>query len=206
MIIEKLVVGPLASNCYIVASEDNKGIIIDPGADAAEILRKVDELELDIKYIILTHGHIDHVGALGEVKEVTDAEIAIHTKDVDSLEKQSLIADQFGISFLDIPSPGLLLKDGDIISVGSLHFSILHTPGHSSGGICLLGDGVLFSGDTLFNFGIGRYDLPGGDYYQLINGIRTKLMVLPDETTVYPGHGPATTIGNERLNNPFLNT
>lgn len=206
MIIKALVVGPLASNCYIVASEDKEGIIIDPGADAAEIMREIVKLKLDIKYIVLTHGHIDHIGASKEIKEATSAKIAVHTKDVDSLQRQSLIAEQFGISFRDPPSADLLLKDGDIINIGAGQFSVLHTPGHSPGSICLYGEGMLFSGDTLFHFGIGRYDLSGGDYYQLMSGIRSKLMVLPDETSVYPGHGPATTIGTERQANPFLNS
>ena len=205
MIINGLVVGPLASNCYIVSPESNKeGMIIDPGAEAAVILKKVSDLELDIKYIVLTHGHIDHIGAVKEVKEATGAEVAIHADDAPALQGQSFFAEQFGLSFQTPPPPDRLLQGGDSIDIGDLHFLVLHTPGHSAGGICLLGQGVLFSGDTLFNFGIGRYDLPGGDYYQLMNSIHTKLMVLPDETAVYPGHGPSTTIGAERQSNPFL--
>ena len=205
MIIEGLVVGPLASNCYIVGAESNKeGMIIDPGADAEVILKKVSDLGLDIKHIVLTHGHIDHIGALKEIKEATGAEIAVHAEDAASLQGQSFVAEQFGIPFQDPPPPDRLLQDGDSIDIGDLRFSVLHTPGHSPGGICLFGEGALFSGDTLFNFGIGRYDLPGGDYYQLMNSITTRLMVLPDETAVYPGHGPATTIGAERRANPFL--
>ncbi len=205
MIIDGLVVGPLASNCYIVGSGSNKeGMIIDPGAEAVVILKKVDDLGLDIKYIVLTHGHIDHVAALKEVKEATGAKVAIHADDASSLQGQAFFAEQFGLSYQVPPSPDRLLKDGDSIDIGDLHFLVLHTPGHSPGGICLLGQGVVFSGDTLFNYGIGRYDLPGGDYNQLMKSIDTKLMVLPDETTVYPGHGPGTTIGAERLANPFL--
>ena len=205
MIIEGLVVGPLASNCYIVGSGSNKeGMLIDPGAEAVVILKKVDDLGLDIKYIVLTHGHIDHVAALKEVKEATGAKVAVHADDASSLQGQSFFAEQFGLSYQVPPSPDRLLKDGDSIDIGDLHFLVLHTPGHSPGGICLLGQGVVFSGDTLFNYGIGRYDLPGGDYNQLMKSIDTKLMVLPDETTVYPGHGPGTTIGAERLANPFL--
>jgi len=179
-------------------------MIIDPGAEAVVILKKVDDLGLDIKYIVLTHGHIDHVAALKEVKEATGAKVAVHADDASSLQGQSFFAEQFGLSYQVPPSPDRLLKDGDSIDIGDLHFLVLHTPGHSPGGICLLGQGVVFSGDTLFNYGIGRYDLPGGDYNQLMKSIDTKLMVLPDETTVYPGHGPGTTIGAERLANPFL--
>ncbi|GAH28002.1 unnamed protein product [marine sediment metagenome] len=206
MILKKLVVGPFASNCYIVGSESSKeGIIIDPGDEAEVILRNVEDLELEIRSIVLTHGHIDHIGALKEVKEATGAEVAIHTDEAESLQRQPL-STLFGISYPDPPPPDRSLKDGDGIDIGDLHFLVLHTPGHSPGGICLLGEGVVFSGDTLFNYGIGRTDLPGGNHSQLMNSIHTKLMVLPDNTVVYPGHGPETTIGTERRDNPFLHT
>ena len=204
MIIKKLEVGPFASNCYIISSESNKeGVIIDPGADAEEILKNVKDLGLDIKFIVLTHGHIDHIGALKEVKEATGAEVAIHSDDAKSLHEPSL-GRVFGLSYPPPPPPDRLLKGGDSIDIGDLHFLVLHTPGHSLGGICLLGEGVVFSGDTLFNYGIGRYDLPGGSYSQLMDSIYTKLMILPDNTIVCPGHGPDTTIGTERRGNPFL--
>ncbi len=204
MIVKKVVVGPFASNCYIVGSESNKeGVIIDPGADAKEILKNVKDLGLDIKLIVLTHGHIDHTGAVKEVKKTTGAEVAIHTDDAKSLQEQ-LLGRLFGLSYPPPPPPDWLLKDGDSIDIGNLHFLVVHTPGHSPGGICLLEEGVVFSGDTLFNYGIGRTDMPGGSYSQLMNSIHTKLMILPDNTTVYPGHGPATTIGTERHSNPFL--
>ena len=206
MIVKRVVVGPFASNCYIVGAESNReGIIIDPGDNAKEILRIVNDSGLDIKLIVLTHGHIDHTGAVKEVKEATGAEVAIHTDDAKSLQEQSL-ARMFGLSYPPPPPPDRLLTDGDSIDIGDLHFSVLHTPGHTQGGICLLGGGVVFSGDTLFNYSIGRYDLPGGSYSQLMDSIHTKLMVLPDDTIVYPGHGPETTVGIERQNNPFLHT
>ena len=205
MIIEKLEVGPFASNCYIVGAESNKeAIIIDPGADANKILERVKELGLEVKHIVLTHGHVDHVGALKEVKEATEAEVAIHADDAASLHGRSL-SNMFGLFFPPPPPADRLLKGGDSIDIDDLHFLVLHTPGHTTGGICLLGEGVVFSGDTLFNFGIGRFDMPGGDGNQLMDSIHTKLMVLPDNTVVYPGHGPETTIGTERNWNPFLN-
>ncbi len=204
MIVKKLVVGPFASNCYIIGSESNKeGVIIDPGAEAEEILKNVKDLGLNIKFIVLTHGHIDHIGALKEVKETTGAEVAIHTDEAKSLHERSL-ATVFGLSYPPPPPPDRLLKGGDSIDIGDLHLLVVHTPGHSRGGICLLGEGVVFSGDTLFNFGIGRYDLPGGNGNQLMDSIHTKLMILPDNTIVCPGHGPDTTIGTERRGNPFL--
>jgi len=144
---------------------------------------------------------MDHIGALKGVKEATGAEVAIHADDARFLRRLSL-STVYSLSFP--PPPERLLGDGDSIDIGDLHFTVLHTPGHSPGGICLLGHGVLFSGDTLFNYGIGRTDFPGGSHQQLMNNINTKLMALPDDTVVYPGHGPGTTIGTERRGNPFL--
>jgi glyoxylase-like metal-dependent hydrolase (beta-lactamase superfamily II) len=178
-------------------------MIIDPGGEAKRILKKVSDLKLDIKLVVLTHGHIDHVGALGEVKEASGADIAAHADDVKTLGDGSLSV-LLGISPLALPPPDRLLEDGDKIDIGNLNFIVRHTPGHSPDSICLLGGGVVFSGDTLFNYGIGRADLPGGNPSQLMDSIRTKLMVLADETIVYPGHGPKTTIGAERRGNPFL--
>ncbi len=204
MILKNMVVGPFASNCYIVGSESNKeGMIIDPGAEAEVILEKVKDLELEIKSIVLTHGHIDHIGALKEVKEATGAEVAIHADDAQALQENS-VSTMFGLSYPTPLPADRLLQGEDSMDIGDLHFLVLHTPGHSPGCICLLGEGIIFSGDTLFNYGIGRADLPGGSYSQLMNSIHTKLMVLPDNTIVYPGHGPDTTIGTERRGNPFL--
>ena len=205
MILEKLEVGLFASNCYIVGAESNReGIIIDPGAEANKILKKVEELKLEIKLIVLTHAHRDHFGALKEVKEATDAEVAIHVDDARSLQAMPPSGREFHLPLQVLPPPDRLLKDGDSIDISDLHFLVLHTPGHTPGGICLLGEGVVFTGDTLFNSSIGRFDMPGGSGRQLMDGIHTKLMVLPDSTIVYPGHGPETTISTERQWNPFL--
>lgn len=205
VIIEKLEVGPLAVNCYVVGDEASRmGMIIDPGAESVTILKRVKALGLDIEVIVLTHAHFDHIGALKELKEVTRAEIAIHTDDAQSLPLGNTLGAVFGFSFLPPPAPDRLLKDGDAINFGTQRFLVLHTPGHTPGGICLLGEGMVFTGDTLFYASIGRADLPGGNSKQLMDSINTKLMALSDNTSVYPGHGPKSTIGQERRHNPFL--
>jgi len=205
MLLRALELGPFLSKCYILGSEKTKeGMVIDPGAEGRFILRNVEEMGLHIRLIVATHSHIDHVSAVREVKEATKAEFVIHKEEADSLAKGKVHALLFfGLPF-DVCQPDRLVEEGEEIKIDDLTFSILHTPGHSPGGICLLGQGVIFSGDTLFNMGIGRYDLPGGDYQLLMNSIQTKLMPLPDETIVYPGHGPQTTIGYEKKWNPFL--
>ena len=207
MVVKTLVVGSFAANCYVVGSSSTmKGMIIDPGAEAPTILRTVQQMGLSVSLIVITHAHIDHVGAVRAVTEKTHAQFAIHEAEKGLL----LTAPMRMLTALGLtpvkspPQPDRLLKDGDRIDVDDLHFEVLHTPGHSSGGICLLGHGVVFSGDTLFKLGIGRTDFPGCSHERLMKSIREKLMVLPDETIVYPGHGPPTTIGDERRGNPFL--
>ena len=205
MIIERIEVGPFASNCYVVGAEPgHEGIVIDPGAGAKEILRRIEDLRLDVKYIVLTHGHVDHIGALKEVKEATNAVIAIHADDAGALQSRNPLSMMYRLSMQSLPPADRLLKGGDRLDIDSLPFQVLHTPGHTPGGICLLGAEVVFTGDTLFNLGIGRTDMPGGSHIELMDSIVTQLMVLPDKTAVYPGHGPPTTIGIEREWNPFL--
>ncbi|MFH1003618.1 MAG: MBL fold metallo-hydrolase [Chloroflexota bacterium] len=205
MILETLEVGPFASNCYIVGDEAARaGMIIDPGDEGGAILRTVKALKLDIKLIVLTHGHMDHIGGLTAVKEGTGATVCAHAGDADFIQERPRRSVLTGAPYPTVPPVDRWLNGGDTLAVGNLSFTVLPTPGHSQGGICLLGHGVLFAGDTLFNYGIGRTDLPGGNYQQLMDSIHTKLMVLPDDTVVYPGHGPQTTIGAERRANPFL--
>ncbi|MBI4302249.1 MAG: MBL fold metallo-hydrolase [Chloroflexi bacterium] len=205
MVVGALVVGPFASNCYIVGSRATKeGLIIDPGAEAEAIIQEVTKLGLTIKTIVATHGHIDHVGAVGPIKEATGAIFAMHADDIEIMTGHSRRGSMFSSSWPSPPTPDLRLAEGDAINIGDLHFTVIHTPGHTPGGICLLGDGLIFTGDTLFQSSIGRYDMPGGDGALLVENIQSKLMVLSDDTLVLPGHGPETTIGQERQWNPFL--
>ncbi|MFQ5924675.1 MAG: MBL fold metallo-hydrolase [Dehalococcoidia bacterium] len=208
MILRALELGLFASTCYIVGSEKTKeGMIIDPGAEAETIMESVRQLGLTIELIVATHAHPDHIMALHLVEEATDAPFAMHEAEASGGMVQA-IAGMLGMltagSFGAPPTPERSLEDGDIIEVGDLRFAVLHTPGHSPGGICLYGHGVVFSGDTLFNSGIGRTDFPGCSHEELMDSIHNKLMALPDETVVLPGHGPQTTIGTERRYNPFL--
>ncbi len=203
MIIRKLTLGPYASNCYIVGDEATKeGMIIDSGAEAGEILRAAEKLGLKIKLIVLTHRHPDHVGAAGPVKKATGAPLAVHAECAKYLpQSASYVYEQ---PFEGVPKPERILNDGDTIDIGGLHFKVLHTPGHTPCGISIYGEGHVFTGDTLFNYGIGRYDLIDGDYDALIKGIKTKLLTLPPETIVHPGHGPDSLITTEKRANPFL--
>ncbi len=196
------------SNCYVLGSEKTKdGMIIDPGAEAGRILKTVQEEGLNIKMIVATHMHGDHIGALAKVKEATGADFAVHEaeasrKGVASLNR--MMGAMMGGSFRAPPQPERTLHDGDVVEIGDLSFRVIHTPGHSPGGICLYGHGVLFCGDTLFNLSVGRTDFPGGDYDQLMKSIKGKLMALPDDTRVLCGHMSETTIGFERRHNPFV--
>lgn len=202
MLIRRIVVGPLETNCYIVADSSGKGVIIDPGADDQLILNEASQF--DIKMILLTHGHADHISALKKVREVARAPFAIHPLDVSLLGPKSLNY-VINPNFSPLPPPDKLLVDNDEINIGELIIKALHTPGHSPGSSCFLINNVLFSGDTLFYLGIGRIDL-GGDFSMLIDSIKNKLMILDDDIKVYPGHGPETTIGTERRGNPFLSS
>lgn len=205
MIFRALTVGFIATNCYIAGSEiTRRGLVIDPGGSARDILSAIKSLKLEVVMIVATHCHFDHIGAVTVLKEATGAKFA-----VGGGEKMppgafaKLVAVMSGGSG-SVPEPDIILKDGDSIDIDDLHFKVLFTPGHSPDEISLYGHGILFSGDTLFNSGIGRTDFPGCSYEQLAASIKDKLYALPDDTVVYPGHGPETTIGDEKRGNPFI--
>lgn len=205
MILKMLTVGPLQTNCYILGDEKSKeAVVIDPGGNFEEIEKQLMRLRLKVKYIILTHGHFDHTGALAQLKKTTGAEILIHSADAFMLSK-----DNRGQPFLlesgDEPcSADRTLKEGDKIQFGENILEVLHTPGHTPGGISLVIDKMIFTGDTVFCGSVGRTDLPGGSYRKLMDSIKTKLLSKYDDYVIYPGHGPESTIGEERRDNPFL--
>ncbi len=206
MVLIRLIVGPLQVNCYILADEKTKeAVVIDPGDDAGEILKIIREKGFNVKYIINTHAHFDHVGANKALKEATGAALLLHEADAPVLATVSNQSHSFGLSPVVSPPADRYLKHGDIVTAGEVALKILHTPGHTPGGISLLEEGMVFTGDSLFAGSIGRTDFPGGDLLTLLRSIKTNLMVLPDETKVFSGHGPASTIGEERRENPFLN-
>jgi glyoxylase-like metal-dependent hydrolase (beta-lactamase superfamily II) len=206
MILEQLVVGQLGTNCYLVGCpETRQGLVIDPGGEGRTIAARIRNLQLKVKRIILTHGHIDHWAGAGEVVAATGAPISLHREDAPLVgnPEASLAAFLAGPQVrLDVADD--FLEDGAVVEVGRVKLRVLHTPGHTPGGICLYGAGIVFTGDTLFEGSIGRTDFPGGNLRQLIATIREKLLVLPDDTEVCPGHGPRTTIGYERRYNPYL--
>ena len=205
MVLRKLELEPYGSNCYIIGSDSTgEGLVIDPGGAAEHIISHIEQLGLQVKLIVLTHGHMDHTGALAQVKAATGAAVAIHPEDADYLRGDHPMMKAFGGSGEPPAEPDRLLNEGDVIDVGEVQLRVVHTPGHTAGGICLITDGFAFTGDTLFQFSIGRTDFPGGSHEQLIANIHSKLLVLPDETRVCPGHGPDTTIDIERRVNPFL--
>jgi hydroxyacylglutathione hydrolase len=203
--IKRLVVGSLSANCYIVGSEiAGEGMVIDPGGNAEDIFRAISDSGLDIKVIVLTHGHSDHIAALCDIQDRTGAEVAIHKADAEFLRGRGSFSMMFGISYKTPGPPDRLLGEGDIISISDLRFTVVHTPGHTPGSICLITADKVFTGDTLFYRGIGTTLMPGSSRRQLIESIHNRLMVLPDKTAVYPGHGRETTIGAERRDNPYL--
>lgn len=206
MIIVALPVGLIQTNCYVVGCEETKvGAVIDPGGHPERILAEVEHHGLAVKYVLNTHGHFDHTEANGALVAATGAPLAIHPQDQSLLEAAGGAA-WFGMSADSSPPPDLELHDGDELEIGQLHFRVLHTPGHTPGHVCFYESdhGVLFDGDVLFYRSVGRTDLPGGSWQQLLESIQGVLFSLPDETAVYSGHGPATTIGEEKRLNPWV--
>ena len=202
--IRSFAVMPFDENCYVVSDDTGEGVVIDPGGMAKEILAYIREKKLSIQAVLDTHGHCDHIGANDAIRDETGAPLYIHKADAPMLSDMRLNLSAFmGFKALSRPAEHLL-SEGDKISFGKSELEVIHTPGHTVGGVCFVGDGVVFTGDTLFAGSIGRSDFPGGSEVELIGNIKKKLLALPDEMKVYSGHGPSSEIGWERQCNPYL--
>lgn len=204
MTVDTFVRGPLENNVYLVADEaSGEALVIDPAIGSEDLLEIIAGRGLKLRWVVNTHGHFDHVGENAAFLAGTDAQLAIHRADLESLRQVKGIAAFYGCSAEKSPDPDRFLEDGDELVLGSHTFRVTHTPGHSPGGVCLIGHGVAFVGDTVFEGSVGRTDLPGSSHEELMESLR-KLSALPEETVVYAGHGPPTTIGKEKKHNPFL--
>ncbi len=203
MEIQRLVLGEIGTNCYIVAASSKEALVIDPGGGSEVIEKTLEAGGYDLKFIVLTHGHYDHIGAAGELAKKTGAKICLNDQDAILLARPNVnLSVLFGRSeTYDFEVEGL--KEGDILEIGDLKFSVIETPGHTPGSISLKGDGVLFVGDLLFAGSVGRTDFPYGSHKVLMESLK-KLLLLGDKLRVFPGHGEGTTIGEERRSNPFL--
>jgi hydroxyacylglutathione hydrolase len=207
MILETFPVGPLHCNCTILGDEvTHEAIVVDPGDNIPEILSRLQKHGLTLRQIVVTHAHIDHVGGAARLRKHTGAPVLMNQQDLELLGMMEMQAGWLGVPTPQVAPPDASAEDGLSIGLATLPAQVLHTPGHTPGSICLLfpDHHLLLAGDTLFAGSIGRTDLPGGDGQQILRSLRGRLLVLPDSTRVVPGHGPETTIGEERQSNPFL--
>lgn len=207
MILETFPVGPLRCNCTILGDEvTHEAMVVDPGDNIPEILSRLQKHGLTLRQIVVTHAHIDHVGGAAQLRKLTGAPVVMNQQDLGLLGMMEMQAGWLGVPTPEVAPPDASAEDGLAIGLTTLPAQVLHTPGHTPGSICLLfpDQHLLLAGDTLFAGSIGRTDLPGGDGQQILRSLRGRLLVLPDATRVLPGHGPETTIGEERQSNPFL--
>ncbi|MHB1125449.1 MAG: MBL fold metallo-hydrolase [Bacillota bacterium] len=205
MFLKTIVIGGFSTNCYIVGCDETKeAAVIDPGGSEQEILKAIQENGLQVRYVINTHGHVDHIASNREIKEATGAELIIHEEDANFLvnPKKSLLS--FTGKTEAGPAADRTVVDGDTIQFGNVKLEVIHTPGHTPGGMCLKTGDVIFTGDTLFSGSVGRTDFPGGSHYELVQSIKEKLLCYSDDVIIYPGHGPSSTLRMEREYNPFL--
>lgn len=197
--------GPLRTNTYLVYDETKEAFLVDPGSYLKQISNNVASKELDLKYIVLTHGHGDHIGGIAQFKvDFPDIKVVALEDEKATLNDSVMNNSKLLLGGETTMDADLYVHDGETLKIGNMDLKFLATPGHTPGGMSIVIDNVVFSGDTLFKTSIGRTDMPGGDYNQLINSIRTKLFTLPDDTKVYTGHMGNTTIGWEKKHNPFV--
>jgi hydroxyacylglutathione hydrolase len=207
MILEMLTVGPFQENCYVIGDEETGvGAVVDPGDEAARIALTVEQTGLEIGHILITHAHIDHVGAVAALADEYACPVLMHAEAEPMLNQLPTQAMMMGLRFGKVPTIDRHIEDDEVLEIGGLRLKSLYTPGHAPGHLAfhVEGEGLVLSGDAVFAGSVGRTDLFGGDMEVLLRSINEKLLTLPDETRVYPGHGPETTIGNERSYNPFL--
>ena len=201
MILQTYTEPPIDNNNYLLIDEESKeAVLIDCSAVDDRIKDALNEAGAKLKYILLTHGHFDHVAGI----RPTNAKIVMHEKDVMILNQANMYLPMFGIPEITIPEIDIFIKDGDNLKIGNTDIKVIHTPGHTQGGVCYLIKDMLFSGDTIFRESVGRCDLEGGNFNQIVESIKTKIFTLPDDIKIYPGHGRETTVGWEKLHNQFM--
>ncbi len=206
MILHTIPVGMNQTNCYVVGCEETRrAVVIDPGGEGGRIVRQIERSNLDVRHVLITHAHFDHIGGVADVIDATGAKLAVHPNERPLLEAGGG-ASMWGLNVEPSPPPDVELSKGQVIEVGTLRFQVLLTPGHSPGGVTFYeaDERAAFVGDALFSNGIGRTDLPGGAHETLMRSVKEVLFALPDDTVVYPGHGPHTTIGEEKRSNPWV--
>ena len=203
MIIKSFLKPPIDNNNYLILDETtNEAALIDCSCFDDEILTVLEDSNIKLKYILLTHGHFDHITGLNDTDE--DVKVLMHSADMDWIKELNTYLPMVGMPSMKTPRIDKYISDGDIIRIGSLEIKVIHTPGHTQGGVCYYINGNLFSGDTIFKEAVGRCDLPGGNFDQIVESIESKIFTLPEDTIIYPGHGKTTTVGWEKEHNMFL--
>ncbi len=204
MLIERFVVGPLDTNAYVISDDETKkALVVDPGDEPDRILDYIKDKGLEVTAIVCTHAHFDHIGGIGDIKNETGAKVVLHKEDMETYATAKDHAAFWGYSVDDLPQPDGYIDEGDEVELGNVRLKVLHTPGHSPGGICLYGEGVLITGDTIFQGSVGRTDFPGGSVEMLKKSFK-RIIDFPEETKIYSGHGPETSVGRERKMNFFV--
>ena len=203
MIIKTFIEPPIENNNYLIIDEESKeAALVDCSAYDENILIELKKQGVKLKYILLTHGHFDHIGGLNDLAK--DIEVLMHSGDKEWVEQVNDYLPMIGMPSMEVPKIDRYIEDNEIIKVGNLEIKVIHTPGHTQGGVCFYIDGHLFSGDTIFRESVGRCDLPGGNFSQIVESIENKIFILPEDTVIYPGHGKTTTVSWEKEHNSYF--